>query len=524
MTVARLEITVEELSIAWSRVKADHLNVRFVDHPHVLRWIESDLDAWLVEIRDELAAGYQPRSSHMCWALKPGGLLRPGTVLEVEDELVYNMLLGRLLPQLRRQLADLQGNPDLSYILADSADDTAWIRTGFRLWTQWRKRSIERLDQGASYMLVADITGFYDNIDIRKLMSHMRAACGARDELKLLGNCLSKWARPRDRGIPQGYSASHLLAKLFLEPVDRALMNDGYVHLRYVDDYRVFLESKRQGRAAIARLTALLHRTGLSLQSAKTKVMGKSQAKATIDGVALVIGDIADTLAAEIGEAQGLGDDYLPSWEVDEILESREGPPPEILERAFQEHFAAAGDDRFNKTVFRYLLTRLGKARSNVAVEYCLDAIRTRPEETAPILRYFAGVHLSDAQSTALVAFMGSPDAQYDYQLYQFVRWLYVENLQSDPAAALCRDWAFDQNRSTWLRSYCVAYLGEHGDASDLDNLEESLSEAHTAVEKADIISAIRKMEVSRRNATYGRAEAEDGLAARAVRFCKSAT
>jgi hypothetical protein len=118
---------------------------------------------------------------------------------------------------------------------------------------------------------------------------------------------------------------------------------------------------------------------------------------------------------------------------------------------------------------------------------------------------------------------MGSPDALYDYQLYQFVRWLYIESIQSDLAAALCRDWAFDQNRSTWLRSYCVAYLGEHGDASDLDNLEESLSEAHTAVEKADIISAIRKMEVSRRNATYGRAEAEGGLAARAVRFCKSA-
>lgn len=525
MPAPPLTATLEELSLAWQRVKADHASHRFVDHPHLQRWVEFDLGEWLREIQEELATGYTPRASQMCWAPKPNGLLRPGSVLEVKDEVVYNLLVGRAFPALHAELLDLLGEPDVSYQIARDPNDPEWIKTSFLIWTQWRRRSLERLEAGASFLLLADITGFYDNIDIKRLMSDVRRIHNAPDEFRLLTDCLNAWAHPRGRGIPQGYSASHLLAKLFLEPVDRTLANDGFSHLRYVDDFRIFLPSKLDGRKAIARLTELLHRRGLSLQSAKTKILDKADAVTEVDRVAVIIRDIADTLIAEIAEDEGIDVDYIPTWEIDKFLESREGPPPEILERAFDEHFGLFASEPFDKTVFRYLLTRLGKASSRVAVDFCLQSLRSKPEETAAILRYFSKIGLEAEERVVIEEYMGGESAAlYDYQLYQLVRWFHTEGLQSDAVTALCRIWSFDHNRPPWLRSYAIAYLGANGDGSDLENLEDYIVRAGSSTEKADVVAAIADMETSRRNAVYGRLSTEGGLPARAVAVCKSST
>ncbi len=523
MPAPSIDVGLDELSLAWTRTIVDHGSHRFVDHPHVQRWVEFDLHAWLLELQAELLAGYTPRPSQMCWAPKPNGLLRPGSVLEVEDEVVYNVLIGRVFPALHAQIFDLRGEPDVSYQLAPDPDDPEWIKTDFRLWTQWRKRSLEKLESGVSFLLIADITGFYDNIDIKRLMSDVRQVHDAPDEIRLLTDCLNAWAHPRGRGIPQGYSASHLLAKLFLEPVDRNLANDGFSHLRYVDDFRIFLPSKLEGRRAIARLTELLHRRGLSLQSAKTKILNKSDATTEVDRVAAIIRDIADTLIAEIAEEEGIDVDYIPTWEIDKFLESRVGPPPEILERAFEEHFGLFASEPFDKTVFRYLLTRLGKASSRVAVDSSLQFLRSKPEETAAILRYFSKVTLDASELASIEDYMGSSGASlYDYQLYQLLRWFHLEGLASPAVTALCRAWAFDHNRPVWLRSYAVAYLGENGDGGDLENLEDYIVRAGSGIEKADVAAALESLEIARRNAVYGRLAVEGGLAARAVAVCKS--
>jgi len=44
---------------------------------------------------------------------------------------------------------------------------------------------------------------------------------------------------------------------------------------------------------------------------------------------------------------------------------------------------------------------------------------------------------------------------------------------------------------------------------ANFDNLEASLAEARGPIDKSDIVSAIRNMEISRRNAIYGRIEAQ---------------
>ena len=81
------------------------------------------------------------------------------------------------------------------------------------------------------------------------------------------------------RGLPQGYSASDVLAKAYLHPVDQSLAGRGYTHVRWVDDFRIFVRNKEEGRLVLLLLAEQLGRRGLVLQSAKTKIVAAQDAR-----------------------------------------------------------------------------------------------------------------------------------------------------------------------------------------------------------------------------------------------------
>ncbi len=70
-----------------------------------------------------------------------------------------------------------------------------------------------------------------------------------------------------------GSDASRILSEAVLIDVDRKLVEHGVVFLRYVDDYRIFAESKEKALKCVERLTALLADEGLSLNSRKTEIV-----------------------------------------------------------------------------------------------------------------------------------------------------------------------------------------------------------------------------------------------------------
>jgi hypothetical protein len=73
------------------------------------------------------------------------------------------------------------------------------------------------IDAGAAYVVMADITAFYENIDLGLLLSDLIEA------INQISSCLNKWAQVQGRGIPQGQSPSDILAKLYLNSIDQTL-------------------------------------------------------------------------------------------------------------------------------------------------------------------------------------------------------------------------------------------------------------------------------------------------------------
>jgi hypothetical protein len=144
---------------------------------------------------------------------------------------------------------------------------------------------------------------------------------------RLLSACLHRWAGLRGKGIPQGYSASDILAKLYLDPIDHNLRNAGFTHLRHGDDIRIFCRDLQEAKQALLQLSDLLRVRGLNVQSAKTRVYRSDEVLHLIDGVGPVLERIT---AANPGQ-----------------------PPLDVLERAFRVHFIHAQDADFDTRLFR---------------------------------------------------------------------------------------------------------------------------------------------------------------------------
>jgi hypothetical protein len=105
--------------------------------------------------------------------------------------------------------------------------------------------------------------------------------------------------------------------------------------------------------------------------------------------------------------------------------------------------------------------------------------------------------------------------------LYQILQWFWEQDLFPKKLIGLCRRWAFDGNRASWLRSYCIAILGKIGDASDLEMIESQYSIALTETQKAECVAALARLERGRRNAFYGRIKHDGDLVASAIRYVK---
>jgi hypothetical protein len=512
---------ITELQLAYKRAKSDRPSRCFVEYPYLIKWAELNLSVWLKELQEKCTVGFQPHSSRLCWLPKPNSLLRPGNIIHFKDEVVYNLLLARLYKSIWNVLQSFQGEPDAAYVLA-GPDKTEWFQNNFTSWDGFRNKSIEYIEDGAKFVVVADITGFYENIDIDKLLSDLRHMTGgAGPEIELLRNCLRKWSARGEKGIPQGYSASDLLAKVYAYPVDIALRNEGYRHLRYVDDIRIFCSSRIDAKRAILSLSQHIHKRGLNLQSAKTRILSTPEAFAKFDGVKPIVEGIQQDLLNEIQSEIKEESPYPDSEHIEFLLRIRKELPSEVLERTFEEYFAASNPAPFDKTLFHYLLNRLGKAKSRIAVNYCLDALRERTEETQYILKYFSEIGPSEKEISPIVDYMVSPVAIYDYQCYQLLKWLYTENINNDLTLKYCRRIAGDFNRDLWLRSWAIAYLGNHGDIADLQSIESMYASCSSDFEKADCVMALSRMEHGRRNAFYSAIKGDGLLVDRAVQMVK---
>lgn len=508
------------LRLAWERVKLDRPWRSFVCHPHLFEWVDENADEWFDRLETRIVEGYRPREPEDCDIPKGGGHVRTATILDLEDEVVYTALVGEFFPKIGAAIAKYQGTVDFAYQLEKPKghDATPWVsQRFFDGWMRFKERSVSASDR-CKFVVTADISNFYPNIDHHRLVSDLRQLGIDPRSSDLLNACLTRWTGTRGRGIPQGGTASDILAKLYLAPIDSAMIRE-FTYIRYVDDMRVFCRSKREARRALLRLTHLLRDRGLDINGSKSKILPASEARRSFGSVEHTIRSTDKALCREFAKYCAKVNPYDDADGFDDRPFNLRNVPLKTLESTFAEHFIADRTGSFNKTLFRFLLTRLRWNKSPIAIEYCQRTLESRPQETSAILRYFTAFKERKIVIRSLERVLMSRDIGDDFQCYEIVRWIHDTDVQpSKKVAAWCWSIVENRNRAAWLRSYCYALLAKFSGPADLDNLMRCYKRAASDLERAEILAAISGMEPTRRDAFYGRVSNDGPLVRLAIR------
>ena len=199
------------------------------------------LTANLLALRGELAGHrYRPLPLLRIQVAKKNGEPRPLSIPAVRDRVVQTALLHRYQPLLEREFESC------SYAYRQGRS----VRQAVHAIKEYH-------DQGYCWVVDADIDAFFDTVDHELLMTRVARFIPEPEGRRLIAQWLAAevWdgtlATIR-QGLPQGSPLSPLLANLFLDELDEAMLARGYRYLRYGDDYVVLCRSPREAHEAMA--------------------------------------------------------------------------------------------------------------------------------------------------------------------------------------------------------------------------------------------------------------------------------
>lgn len=521
------------LRLAFQRVRDELLEQpksgrAFVANRFELSLIEVAYGDWITNLRAELGSDiWTPGPVEFCNAPKGRGLVRPGVRMAIRDRVVYTAAVGMCLRNIDAQTRWSQKRIDFAtQINSNKLSKREWLRSPFVGWKAWRDESLRLLAlRRSTFVVLADIAGYFENISISLLTSDLLQAGCREDVIVLLRKCLNHWCQTPDRGLPQGILASDILAKVYLEAFDRHLKGHGLRHVRYADDLRIFCKSEREAREALVKVTELLRQRGLTLQSAKTQITKAAGLEPEFEGAVPAIQALQrDFIVDKKIRQQMVDDPSIPISAIDDLAGSDPTTfDPKVIQRAFR-RFVVQSESP-DKTMRRFLLRRFAALHDDTAVEYCETLVVDAPEATTEILRYFQDLDDPARFEFALVRALRDPDlTMYPYQQCLILDWLW-RNAHSlrKPTRATIRKIALSGDTPSYVRIVCEALLGRFGDIADRERIATRFGSSSDPLERAQLLCCLSNLEKGRRNALMGRVKDEGPWVARAVKLMRLA-
>ena len=222
--------------------------------------LDQNLDALM---RDIKTGAFRHLPLRRVFIPKPDGRQRPLGIPAVRDR-VGQEVLRRLL------------NPIFEPLFHE---DSYGFRRG-RSAHQAVQRVQAYADQGYTFVLDADIKGFFDAIPHKLMMACLTERVADGKILDLVESCLKAGVvedgqlKPTRKGTPQGGVVSPLLANIVLNRLDWALQSGGFKFVRYADDFVVLCRSMDRAKEAMDLVRHVVEgELGLELHPEKTRVV-----------------------------------------------------------------------------------------------------------------------------------------------------------------------------------------------------------------------------------------------------------
>lgn len=135
------------------------------------------------------------------------------------------------------------------------------------------RRLVRELAARAGAALMVDVRDCYGSISAPAVGTALAQLGCLGPQVTAVVRVLERLAARGVRGLPIGPEPSAVLANAVLLPIDRALRERGWPHLRWVDDVIVFTDGPNAAAEALERFTASVEALGLAVATAKTRVI-----------------------------------------------------------------------------------------------------------------------------------------------------------------------------------------------------------------------------------------------------------
>ncbi|WP_338672682.1 group II intron reverse transcriptase/maturase [Streptomyces sp. SCSIO 30461] len=231
----------------------------------------AELRPWLLVnwpvVRGELDAGtYRPAPVRQVIIGKPGGGERMLGVPRVLDRLIQQAIAQVLVPIFDPEFS----GSSFGFRPGRSAHQAVRVA----------RRAIE---DGHRWVVDLDLDRFFDRVQHDVLMARVARRVGDRQVLRLIrryldaGIMVDGVRQPSEEGTPQGSPLSPVLSNIMLDDLDRELFKRGHRFVRYADDVRVFVRSRRAAHRVLDSVTTVVEqRLKLKVNRDKSKVVPAS--------------------------------------------------------------------------------------------------------------------------------------------------------------------------------------------------------------------------------------------------------
>lgn len=288
-----------------------------------------------------------------------------------------------------------------------------------------------------------DIASFFEHIDHSRLASALKAVRvppAIAEEIAALLKDLGRGVSTT-RGLPQGFDAASVLATIFLDPVDKAMLRTGIAYYRYVDDIYMLASNEAEARLALRALETEIRRIGLNLQPGKTKfIVGKAN------------------IQREVIEA----DDEVDG--VDYAVKRRLKGWRERIRKKWQ---SASKRSPIPQRLTKYLVNRMRYNRDPYAVGWCLGRLGTDDwlaDTIGPYLALFADQR---RVQRAVVDHLNSPMNISAWEEVHLLRAFLSARRVSRGLLDHAVKVVANRNAPIPARQWSAVLIGRHGDSVD---------------------------------------------------------
>lgn len=432
---------------------------------------------------------YQAQAPSYIEIPKKGFTLRPVVAPKIDDRILYQGIADLLAPH-------FQPEPCVySNILSHDFNSSRMFLPGVDLWLKFQD-DVEIFCTKFPYVVETDITAYFEHISHRLLNNRIQDIFAGKipdDVLKdikvILPRLWRRWNQNKEFGIPQVNDASSFFANIFLDELDKWMLRNNYVFMRYVDDMRVFAEDEPTARKALADIIRELRSMGLYIASGKTSI------KETAHVLQNMQNDSAQMKAIE--------------------AELKLGTPAHLeiaanMLQAFIEELISS-QENFNDRQFRYCVNRFKRLKVNrLALEIhdkianeVLSRLRTMPYSTDIFIDYLSLFPESGYVQSQVIEFLESNYNIYPWQemlLLELLIRLDIQTETRDRALSIARTIAKTNTKHPACRERAFVFWGKHGDYADRREIRGRYHDEPREDVRRAILVAIQEMQKGERD------------------------